>query len=221
MLRAELGTSWTVRASAGDRSGRVPETYPAEVPGCVHTDLMAAGVIPDPYLDGNEAALRWMYDIDWRYAARLDADVLDLRPPGPGERIDLVFDGIDTVGTVRLGEGPDKIELGRTYNMHRSYRFDIHDAVIEGRNDLSVTFTSATRRAEELRASAAPWPSASFGRPYNYIRKMACSWGWDWGPSLTTAGIWRDARIECWTGAALGSVRPTAHIDPDDASRAE
>ena len=40
----------------------MPGTYPAEVPGCVHTDLMAAGVIPDPYLDGNEAALRWMYD---------------------------------------------------------------------------------------------------------------------------------------------------------------
>ena len=47
-------------------------TYPADVPGCVHTDLMTAGVIPDPYLDGNEEALRWMYDIDWRYAAALD-----------------------------------------------------------------------------------------------------------------------------------------------------
>ena len=148
MLRSELGTGWTVRASAGDRSGRVPGTYPAEVPGCVHTDLMAAGVIPDPYLDGNEAALRWMYDIDWRYAARLDADVLDLRPPGPGERIDLVFDGIDTVGTVRLGEGPDKIELGRTYNMHRSYRFDISQHLTGRPLGLEVDLHSATAYAE-------------------------------------------------------------------------
>ena len=103
MLRTELRTGWTVRAISGDPSGRVPGTYPAEVPGCVHTDLMAAGVIPDPYLDGNEAALRWMHEIDWRYATTLDADALDLRSPSPGERVDLVFDGIDTVGTVRLG----------------------------------------------------------------------------------------------------------------------
>jgi len=64
MLRIALRAGWTVRAIAGDTDGRVSGTYPAEVPGCVHTDLMAAGVIPDPYLDGNEAAIRWMYPID-------------------------------------------------------------------------------------------------------------------------------------------------------------
>src|SRR5689334_17429537 len=121
MLGTELRTGWTVRAIAGDVSGRVPGTYPAEVPGCMHTDLIAAGVIPDPYLDGNEAALTWLYDIDWRYATALDADVLDLQLPRPHEQVDLVFDGIDTVGTVRL----QKTELGRTCNMHRSCRFDI------------------------------------------------------------------------------------------------
>jgi beta-mannosidase len=103
MLHTELRTGWTVRAINGDPSGRVPGAYPAEVPGCVHTDLMAAGVIPHPYLDGNEAALSWMHEIDWRFATRLDGDAFDLRSPSPGERVDLVFDGIDTVGTVRLG----------------------------------------------------------------------------------------------------------------------
>ena len=82
MLRAELRTGWTVRAISGDPSGRVSGTYQAEVPGCVHTDLMAAGVIPDPYLDGNEAALRWMYEIDWRYATVLDPN----RGPSAGAR---------------------------------------------------------------------------------------------------------------------------------------
>ena len=66
---------------------------------------MAAGVIADPYLDGNEAGLTWMYDIDWRYATVLDPRDLPLTPTGPHERVDLVFDGIDTVATVRLGEG--------------------------------------------------------------------------------------------------------------------
>ena len=220
MLRAELRTGWTVRASAGDLSGRVPETYPAEVPGCVHTDLMAAGVIPDPYLDGNEAALRWMYDIDWRYATRLDADALDLRAPGPGERIDLVFDGIDTVGTVRLGEGPDKIELGRTYNMHRSYRFDISQHLTGRPIGLEVDLHSATAYAESERQRLGDRPGA-YSAPYNFLRKMACSFGWDWGPDLRTAGLWKPVRLERWSIARLAQVVPLVTLDGTGAGRVE
>ena len=84
MLHTDLRTGCTVRAVGGDPAGRVPEIYPAEVPGCVHTDLMAAGVIPDPYLDGNEAALRWMYEVDWRYATVLDPGTVPLEPCATG-----------------------------------------------------------------------------------------------------------------------------------------
>ena len=121
----------------------MPGTYPAEVPGCVHTDLMAAGVIPDPYLDGNEAALRWMHEIDWRYATMLDADALDLGPPSPGERVDLFFDGIDTVGDRTAGGSALRIgvELGRTYNMHRSYRFDISSHLTGRPSNSKLIFT--------------------------------------------------------------------------------
>ena len=84
MLRTELRTGWTVRAISGDPSGRVPGTYQAEVPGCVHTDLMAAGVIPDPYLDGNEAALSWMHEIDWRYATCWTPTSTSVACPGSG-----------------------------------------------------------------------------------------------------------------------------------------
>ena len=125
MLRSELRSGWSVRAIGGDPSRRVPGTYPVEVPGSVHTDLMKAGVIPDPYLDAGEDDLRWMYDIDWRYATALDPGGFALAPTDSGERLDLVFEGIDTIGTVRLQDGKDEVELGRTYNMHRSYRFDL------------------------------------------------------------------------------------------------
>src|SRR3954470_11371458 len=122
MLRSDFRTGWSVRGFGGDNSGSGSEFYPAQVPGCVHTDLMAAGVIPDPYLDGNEEALRWMYDIDWRYAAALDPGLLRGDSSADAtERVDLVFDGIDTVATVRLRNGDEALELGRTCNMHRSY----------------------------------------------------------------------------------------------------
>jgi beta-mannosidase len=220
MLRTELRTGWSVRAINGDPSGRVPGAYPAEVPGCVHTDLMAAGVIPDPYLDGNEAALTWMYEIDWRYATTLDAVALDLRPPSPGERVDLVFEGIDTIATVRLGEGSDKVELGRTYNMHRSYRFDISPHLDGSSVGLEVDLQSATAYAEAERERLEDRPRA-YSPPYNFIRKMACSFGWDWGPDLRTAGLWKPVLLERWSVARLARVRPVVTLDAAGTGRVE
>ena len=220
MLRIDLHAGWTVRALTGDTDRRVPGRYRANVPGCVHTDLMAAGVIPDPYLDGNEAALTWMYVIDWRYATRLSSDAVDLRPPTSGERIDLVFDGIDTVGTVRIGAGANRVELGRTYNMHRSYRFDITHHLDGQPLDLEVDLHSATAyaEAEQRRLGDLPRP---YPAPYNFIRKMACSFGWDWGPDLRTAGLWRPVRLERWSVARLARVMPLVTLDASGTGRVE
>ena len=212
MLRTDLRAGWSVRAIGGDLSERVPGTYQAEVPGCVHTDLMAAGVIPDPFLDENEAAIRWMYGLDWRYATVLDPSTVPLQAPAPGERVDLVFGGIDTVATIRLGDGPDRVELGRTYNMHRSYRFDISQHLTAGPVELEVDLQSATAYAEAEQERLADRPSA-FPAPYNFIRKMACSFGWDWGPDLRTAGLWKPVRLERWSVARLARVMPLVTLD--------
>ncbi len=218
MLRTELRTGWTVRAISGDPSGRLPGTYRAAVPGCVYTDLMAAGLIPDPYLDGNEAALSWMHEIDWRYATTPDADAL--RSPSPGERVDLVFDGIDTVGVVRIGAGTNGVELGRTYNMHRSYRFDISQHLDGQSTELQVDLQSATAYAEAEQERLGDRPRA-YPAPYNFIRKMACSFGWDWGPDFRTAGLWKPVWLERWSVARLARVRPVITLDPAGTGRVE
>jgi beta-mannosidase len=223
MQRTDLRTGWTVGAISGDRSGFVLGTYPAEVPGCVHTDLMTAGVIPDPYLDGNEAALRWMHDVDWRYTTVLDPDTVPVEPIGPGERVDLVFEGIDTIGTVRVGPGGkelSKIELGGTYNMHRSYRFDISQHLNGQPMELEVDLHSATAyaQAESQRLGDLPRP---YPAPYNFIRKMACSFGWDWGPDIRTAGLWKPVRLERWSIARLGRVMPLVTVDSAGTGRVE
>src|SRR5688500_4194266 len=127
VMRMTLHRGWRLRAVGGP----VPHALagrevPARVPGSSHLDLMAAGLIPDPYLDRNEAALTWMHRLDWRYTTTFEAEAAR-----PGERVEIVFDGIDTAGTVELnGE-----LLGRTANMHRSYRFDVRKSLREGRND--------------------------------------------------------------------------------------
>src|SRR3954452_462029 len=90
-----LHDGWTVRAVGGDvPRGLEGVRIPATVPGCVHLDLMAAGLIPDPYRDENEAALTWIGRVDWRWETTFEAQA-----GGGDEHVDLVALGLDTVAT--------------------------------------------------------------------------------------------------------------------------
>ncbi|NGN63320.1 glycoside hydrolase family 2 protein [Streptomyces sp. A7024] len=172
---------------------------PAAVPGCVHTDLLAAGAIPDPYRGENEHAVAWVARRDWTYANEL--------PAAEGhERADLVFDGLDTVAEIAVGGEV----LGSTRNMHRGYRFDVTGLA----GDLEVRFTSAYTEAEAQRERLGARPN-SYPEPFQYLRKMACSFGWDWGPTLVTAGMWRPVRIERWSTARIAGVRPLVTVASD------
>ena len=177
----------------------------ASVPGCVHTDLMAAGLLADPYLDRNELAAEWVGHQSWKYSTTFDwAD-------DGAENVALVFEGLDTVATVMLnGE-----EIGRTSNMHRRYAFPVRHLLVAGENTLSVSFDSAWAFAEGARSVAGDLPNA-YPTPFNFIRKMACNFGWDWGPSLVTAGIWRPVGLLSWDVARLGEVRPLVTVDADE-----
>lgn len=193
MLQATpLTEGWILRHSDG-----TVDELPAVVPGCVHTDLLAAGVIPDPFLGRNETEVAWVGRRDWTYET-------DLVPMNGHEQTDLVFDGLDTVAEILL----DGRFLGRTRNMHRSYRFDVTG--MSGR--LAVRFVSAYAEAEAVRGKLGERPAA-YTEPYQYLRKMACSFGWDWGPTLVTAGIWRPVRLERWSTARIARVRPLVTVE--------
>src|SRR4051794_31199052 len=101
MIKQNLHDNWTVRAVA-DMS-EVPQplrgfAIPATVPGCVHTDLLLAGKIPDPYRDLNEFETRWIGHTDWQYTTTFDAEAQLF----DHERIDVVADGLDTVARIEL-----------------------------------------------------------------------------------------------------------------------
>lgn len=199
-----LHGGWTVAPAAGSP---VPADFhvspvPATVPGCVHTDLLAAGRIPDPYLDDNEVALRWIGHTDWVYETAFDWAGTD------EPRVDLVCAGLDTVATVTL----NGVELGSTANMHRGYRFDARLLLQSGINRLRVRFDSAYRYAEALREELGDRPGA-YSDPFNFIRKMACNFGWDWGPNVVTAGIWQPIGLQAWDVARLARVRPLVTVD--------
>ncbi|MEV8436082.1 glycoside hydrolase family 2 protein [Actinosynnema sp. NPDC051121] len=212
MTRSYLHDGWRLRAVGGPVPPDLADLdVPARVPGSTHLDLMAAELIPDPYLDRNEAALTWMHRVDWQYSTTFRAAA-----PEAGERVDLVFDGIDTVATVEL----NGVVLGHTANMHRGHRFDVGGSLRDGDNDLTVTLRSALTHAERAEAELGERRRA-YPHPYNAIRKMACSFGWDWGPDLQTAGLWKPVRLERWDTARLAQVHPLVTVDADGTGRVD
>jgi beta-mannosidase len=174
---------------------------PAVVPGVVHQALLSAGLIPDPYLDDNESALAWIGLVDWTYELRFDATAEELA----ADRLELAFDGLDTVATVSLnGE-----MLTEVANQHRRYRIDVTGLVQASGNHLVVAFRSPVRyaNAQSLKLGARPRP---YPMPFEAIRKAACNFGWDWGIATFTSGVWRPVRLEAWSTARLAEVRVAA-----------
>jgi beta-mannosidase len=170
----------------------------------VHTDLLAAGVIPDPYLDDNERVLAWIGLARWRY--RLIFEWSDQA----FDRVDLAFDGLDTIATVILnGE-----HVASTRNMHRRYRFPVRELLREGKNELVVDFASPLRAADAESLHLGYRPHVNH-HPYNAIRKMACSFGWDWGIDTASSGMWRPVTLHSWSGARMGSVRALTRLAGD------
>jgi beta-mannosidase len=130
--------------------------------------------------------------------------------------VDLVFDGLDTMAAIELNGHL----LGHTANMHRSYRFDVQRFLVDGGNELTVSFSSALTHAEKIEAALGPRAHVN-AHPFNMIRKMACSFGWDWGPDLQTAGIWRPVRLERWHTARLAQVRPVVTVSGTGSGQVE
>ncbi|MBD8538917.1 glycoside hydrolase family 2 protein [Frigoribacterium sp. CFBP 8751] len=198
-----LHTGWSLRSTAGPVPPEIAAVdVPATVPGTVHTDLLAVGLIVDPYLDANEHLLTWIGQADWSYTSSFDWQ------PDGHDRHELVFAGLDTVATVLLnGE-----VVAETRNQHRTYRIAVDDRLREGSNDLEVRFGSPVAYADAQSLALGYRPHVNH-HPYNAIRKMACSFGWDWGLDTATSGIWKPVTLESWSSVRLAAVRPVVTVD--------
>jgi len=176
---------------------------PAQVPGAVHTDLLALGRIPDPFVADNELDVQWVAERDWEYRLifRCPPDLL------AQECVFLVCDGLDTLADVTLNGRP----VGHAENMFRCYRWDVKALLVEGENELRIHFFSPVvymRARQEEQPLVSP-PQAIPGGPH--LRKAPCQFGWDWGPQLPPIGVWKDVRLEGFTVARLDDVHVRQH----------
>jgi len=172
---------------------------PARVPGCVHRDLIRNGRIPDPFWGTNELGQQWIEGRDWEYRAVFSV------PEGflSEEDVDLVAEGLDTVAEVFLN-GTKVLE---SENMFHSHRVPVRARLRTGRNEIVARFGSAMAYIRSRRPEHQP---REFNDPVGrsqVIRKEQCQFGWDWAPRLVTCGIWRDIRLEAWSGNRLAGVR--------------
>ena len=190
MQKLSLAGAWSLR-KLGEQ-----QEYSAQVPGGVHTDLLLAGCIPDPFYGDNELAVQWVAESDWQYARSFQAPA-DLLAE---DRVYLVCDGLDTLGKVEL----NGVELGRFENMFRTYRWDVKKHLKQGENHIVFTFDSPVQYAKKKEAEfplsgVQPW--SIMGGPY--VRKAPCHFGWDWGPMLPAIGIWKELRLEGYSTARI------------------
>jgi beta-mannosidase len=198
VLRLELTENWMFREASDD-------TFrPAEVPGCIHTDLMRNKLIPDPFFGVNEQKLQWIGEKDWVYQTTFDLPAGMLKR----ENVELVFRGLDTYASVTLNRSP----ILTADNMFREWRIACKGLLQEKGNVLAVRFRNVFD--ENLpQYKSAPYPLQAFGtndqadvKISMYSRKAQFHYGWDWGPRLITCGIWRPALLEAWIGVRIKSV---------------
>jgi beta-mannosidase len=178
------------------------EWLAATVPGCVHTDLLANKLIPDPFYRDDEPKLQWIGKTDWEYETTFDvpADVLKR------EHVELVFHGLDTYAAVTLNGSP----LLEADNMFRTWRVDCKRLLKPGANTLHVTFRSPVNEILPLMAKMSyqlPAVNDQGEKTSPWTRKAPYQYGWDWGPRFVTSGVWKPVALEAWDAARIESVR--------------
>ena len=181
MQKQSLTGAWQFRQAGAQ------DWLPAQVPGGVHTDLLALGRIPDPFVADNELKVMWVAETDWEYrrSFNVDKDLL------AQDNVTLICDGLDTLADVYLnGEF-----LGHADNMFRCWEWDVKDLLHPGENEISIYFGSPVRFITAKHAQL-PLPGGGDIPGGPHLRKAPCHWGWDWGPKLPPVGVWKDIRLE-------------------------
>ncbi len=181
------------------------------VPGDVHSALIAAGRIADPYYNTQETDCAWVEKREWWYHTTFKGP----RELDSDERLLLVFEGLDTFATLWLNGK----ELGNTANMFREHVFDVSAAVLPGlENTLTLCFRPPLQVVEGKPVPGFGTMNLGAEPSKTLMRKAQFGYGWDWGPRLPTIGIWRPVALKRQRAAAIGSVHfVTESIRPEHA----
>ncbi len=165
---------------------------PAVVPGTVHTSLLEAGIIEDPYYGYNGPKQKWVDQQRWVYKKtfRVPEEAQD------APNLELVFEGIDYHGYVWFNGDL----LGYHEGTLLPNRFDITSKVRrKGDNEVVVCILPC------------PFPPHANIKPYITER-------WHFNMDIVTAGLWRPVTLRAFGKASLRDVQVITRSIGDDAA---
>ncbi|MBC8172208.1 MAG: glycoside hydrolase family 2 protein, partial [Anaerolineae bacterium] len=190
-----LNGAWSLFKGGDDTA------IPATVPGCVHTDLLANGLLEDPFYRDNELKQMWVGETDWRYSRSFAVSPELLTH----ERVLLRCRGLDTIAILHLNGQ----QIGQANNMYRTWEYDVKALLQPGENTLDIHLAAPMPYARQMDAEKgemAGWVEPMRINSGGWIRKEPCNFGWDWGPKMVTSGIWRDVEPVAFNTARLNDV---------------
>lgn len=167
---------------------------PAKVPGDVHSTLIEQHILEHPFFAQNDQKARWVEQKVWWYRTEFTWD----DEVGQDERVLLTFDGLDTFATIFLNGR----EMAASDNMFVPLTLDVTREIRRGKNWLAVKFDPISERVKQKDLTF--W--SGFSKERMWARKAQMNFGWDWGPRLVTAGIWKPVQLEKRKSATWDSV---------------
>jgi len=170
------------------------------VPGSVYSFLLDAGLIPDPYYRDNELNALKILDNDFTFSREFE-----FAPVRDGASVLLRCEGLDTLCSLYINGS----FVSATDNMHRSYEFDVTHLLKEGTNSIQAVFSSPNKYIKQRQAEYYVPGNDDTLVGFCHLRKASCMMGWDWGPRLPDAGIWKDISLVTVDSARITEVHIT------------
>lgn len=198
--QVNLGGAWRMREADSET------WHSAHVPGSVYADLMADGTMPDPFWRENELDAFERLKKDYVYQRTFTVTEAQLAHA----HVELVCEGLDTLAHVSLNGR----EIAFADNMHITWVWDVKEQLHAGENTLEIRFDSPILYCAKKAEEAPGWESSDATPGFRHLRKAHCMFGWDWGPRLPDAGIWRPIFLRTWDTARLeNALMLQAHHD--------
>lgn len=198
--QVNLGGAWRMREADSQT------WHSAHVPGSVYADLMADGTMPDPFWRENELDAFERMKKDYVYQRTFTVSEAQLAHA----HVELVCEGLDTLAHVSLNGR----EIAFADNMHITWVWDVKEQLHAGENTLEIRFDSPILYCAKKAEEAPGWESSDATPGFRHLRKAHCMFGWDWGPRLPDAGIWRPIFLRTWDAARLeNAMMLQAHHD--------
>lgn len=198
--QVNLGGAWRMREADSET------WHSAHVPGSVYADLMADGTMPDPFWRENELDAFERMKKDYVYQRAFTVTEAQLAHA----HVELVCKGLDTLAHVSLNGR----EIAFADNMHITWVWDVKEQLHAGENTLEIRFDSPILYCAKKAEEAPGWESSDATPGFRHLRKAHCMFGWDWGPRLPDAGIWRPIFLRMWDTARLeNALMLQAHHD--------